>query len=158
MSNWVITPNPMPTTTNTRVDLRELFSLHCVLRYSSVISKYVTPRGSGEEWEKNEMNKGCFIPTHLSIALSQRSVVTSILHYVDLFCHFSAMQMVPMYWSTHALTWVNSSPPISAHIRHWIGSALVQITACRLFGVKPLSKPMLGSLLIEPFEQTSVKF
>ena len=28
-------------------------------------------------------------------------------------------------------------------MRHWIGAALVQIMACRLFGAKPLSKPML---------------
>ena len=29
-------------------------------------------------------------------------------------------------------------------MRQWIGSALVQITACRLFGAKPLSETMLG--------------
>ena len=37
---------------------------------------------------------------------------------------------------------VNTSPPNTAYMR--IGSALVQIMACRLFGAKPLSKPMLG--------------
>ena len=31
-----------------------------------------------------------------------------------------------------------------AYLRQWIGSALVQIMTCRLFGAKPLSKPMLG--------------
>ena len=30
------------------------------------------------------------------------------------------------------------------HIHQWIKSALLQIMACRLFGAKPLSKPMLG--------------
>ena len=39
--------------------------------------------------------------------------------------------------------WFNSSPPSAAYMRHWIGSALVQIMACRLFGAKPLFKPML---------------
>ena len=39
---------------------------------------------------------------------------------------------------------INSSPPNAAHMRQWIASALVQIMACRLFGAKPLSKPMLG--------------
>ena len=29
-------------------------------------------------------------------------------------------------------------------MRQWIWSALVQMMACRLFGAKPLSKPMLG--------------
>ena len=38
----------------------------------------------------------------------------------------------------------NSSPPGAAYMRQWIGSALVQIMACRLFGAKPLSNPMLG--------------
>ena len=41
------------------------------------------------------------------------------------------------------ITRVNSSPPSAAYMRHWTGSALVQIMACRLFGAKPLSKPML---------------
>ena len=38
---------------------------------------------------------------------------------------------------------INSSPPSAAYIRQWIGSALVQIIACPLFGAKPLSKPKL---------------
>ena len=37
---------------------------------------------------------------------------------------------------------VNSSPPSAAYMRQWIGSALVHIMACRLFGTKPLSKPL----------------
>ena len=35
---------------------------------------------------------------------------------------------------------VNSSPPSATYMRHWIGTTLVQIMACRLFGAKPLSK------------------
>ena len=34
--------------------------------------------------------------------------------------------------------------PSAAYMRQWIGSALVQIMACRLVGAKPLSKPILG--------------
>ena len=37
---------------------------------------------------------------------------------------------------------VNSSPPSTAYMRQWIGSALLQIMALRLFGAKPLSEPM----------------
>ena len=37
---------------------------------------------------------------------------------------------------------INSSAPSAAYMRQWIGSALVHIMACRLFGAKPLSKPM----------------
>ena len=42
---------------------------------------------------------------------------------------------------------VNSSSPI---VRQWIGFALVQIMACRLFGAKPLSKPLLGYCQLGP--------
>ena len=38
---------------------------------------------------------------------------------------------------------VNSSPPSAAYMPQPTGSALFQIIACRLFGVKPLPKPML---------------
>ena len=39
---------------------------------------------------------------------------------------------------------IDSSPLSAAYMRQWTGSALVQIMACPLFGVKPLSKPTLG--------------
>ena len=39
---------------------------------------------------------------------------------------------------------VNSPPPSAAFMCQWIRSALVKIMACRLFGAKPLSKPVLG--------------
>ena len=45
---------------------------------------------------------------------------------------------------------VNSSPPSAACMRQLIGSALVQIMACRPFGAKPLSKPMLSYCQLEP--------
>ena len=43
-------------------------------------------------------------------------------------------------------------------MRQRIGLPLVQIMACRLFGAKPLSKPMLGYCQLDSWEQTSVKF
>ena len=45
---------------------------------------------------------------------------------------------------------INSSPPSAAYMHPWIGSELVQIMACRLFGAKPLSEAMLGLLLTWP--------
>ena len=41
------------------------------------------------------------------------------------------------------LVFINSLRPSDAYIRHWTGSSMVQIMACRLFGAKPLSEPML---------------
>ena len=44
----------------------------------------------------------------------------------------------------------NSFSHSAAYMRHWTGSVLVQIMACRLFGAKPLSKPMLGCCQLDP--------
>ena len=44
----------------------------------------------------------------------------------------------------------NSSPPSAAYMHQWIRSALVKIKACRLFGTKPLSKPMLDYCQLDP--------
>ena len=46
--------------------------------------------------------------------------------------------------------YINSSPPSAAYMRQWIGSALVQIMACRPFGAKPLSKQMLDYYQLDP--------
>ena len=52
----------------------------------------------------------------------------------------------------------DSSPPSAAYMRQGIGSALVQIMACRQFGAKPLSKPLLDYYQLDPWEQSSGKF
>ena len=43
-------------------------------------------------------------------------------------------------------------PPSTAYMGQWIGSALAQITACRLLGDKPLSEPILE------YSHISIKF
>ena len=45
----------------------------------------------------------------------------------------------------YTIDWINTSPPSAAYTCQWIGSALVHIMACRLFGAKTLSKPLLRS-------------
>ena len=49
------------------------------------------------------------------------------------------------------ICFLNSSPPSAAYMRQWIGSAMFQIMACRLFGAKSLSKPMLGYCQLDEF-------
>ena len=44
----------------------------------------------------------------------------------------------------------NPSSHSVEYMRQWIGSALFQIMACRLFGAKPLSKLALGFCQLEP--------
>ena len=44
-----------------------------------------------------------------------------------------------------------------AYMRHWTGSWLVRIMACRLFDTKLLSKLMMNSHQLHPKEQSSMK-
>ena len=59
-----------------------------------------------------------------------------------------------------SLLTINSSPLRLTYMCQWIGSALVQIIACHIFGAKPLSQPMLGfcqlGTIRNPSEQTKV--
>ena len=51
-------------------------------------------------------------------------------------------------WKWRSSKGLNSSLPRAAYMCHWNGSALAQIMACCLFGVKPLPEPTLGLLSI----------
>ena len=52
-----------------------------------------------------------------------------------------------MEFTRWRMTHLTHLPPSAACMRQWIGSALAEIMACRLFGAKPLSKPMLACQL-----------
>ena len=52
---------------------------------------------------------------------------------------------------------IESSPPSPGCMRQWMGSTLIHIMACRLFGATALTKPMLGYCQLNPWEHTSVK-
>ena len=47
------------------------------------------------------------------------------------------------YIECYHIVWIKLISLSAAYMRQWIGSALAQIMACRLFGTKALSKPML---------------
>ena len=53
---------------------------------------------------------------------------------------------------------VNSLRPSATYMRRWTGTSLVQGMACRLFGTKPLPKPMLACCQLDTWEQISAKF
>ena len=63
------------------------------------------------------------------------------------FCRFSWMTnpMVTIFWRLN-----HPPPPCAAYMPQWIGSALVQIMACRIFGTKLLSKPLMGCCQLDP--------
>ena len=54
---------------------------------------------------------------------------------------------LPKYLLSRVCTTINgnSSPHCAAYMRRWIGSALLQIMVCRLFGTKPLSEQTFRS-------------
>ena len=83
--------------------------------------------------------------------------MVSLLTYgVMILCVINCARLLSYIDMTFTLT-INSSPPSAAFMHQWIGSALVQIMACRLFGAKPVSKPMLCYCQLDPWEQTLVK-
>ena len=53
--------------------------------------------------------------------------------------HYGVRIFIIFWWDDM----INSSLHNAPYVRQWIGSALIQIMACCLFGAKPLSKPML---------------
>ena len=54
--------------------------------------------------------------------------------------------------------WVNSLRLSDAYMHQYNIQTLVQIMACRLFGAKPLSEPMLPYCQLDAKEHTSVTF
>ena len=58
----------------------------------------------------------------------------------------------------YASVFLLSRSPSSAYMRRRTGSPLVQAMSCRLFGNKPLHKPMLTYCQLDPCVQTSVVF
>ena len=76
---------------------------------------------------------------------------------LSLWVPFANIQHCIGEWG-HVDGFINSSPPSGVYMRQWIGSALVQIMAWRLFSTKPLSKPVLGYCQLDSKEQTAVKF
>ena len=53
---------------------------------------------------------------------------------------------------------IQLSPHNATCVRQWVGLALVQMVACRLFSATPLFEPILGYRRLDHREQTSVKF
>ena len=71
-----------------------------------------------------------------------------VLHH----CHCSVYSEWGLlkYATQLGVLFINSSLRSTAYICQWIRSAVVHIMACRLFGAKPLSQPILGYCKLEP--------
>ena len=83
--------------------------------------------------------------------LYTREFFPTNLRYVRWFMAFVATKNLQhMYNLDWYSSFINSCPPCAAYMRQWIGSALVQTIACRLFGIKPLFQPMLSNYQLDP--------
>ena len=96
------------------------------------------------------------LPVHAGLEFGHASLNSSPFPYSDLLSCFRAFPAKLFIRLNHSL--INSSPPSAAYMRQWTGPSLVQIMACRLFGVKPLPDPMLVYRQLDSCEQVSVKF
>ena len=81
-----------------------------------------------------------FLHWTLSTAYSWKRMFVYVSFHSSLFLSCSWQYAITGSGSGRAF---HSSPPSAAYMRLWIGSALVQIMACRLFGAKSLSEPLL---------------
>ena len=85
-----------------------------------------------------------------SIDFTQSYVFLSCFLFEPLFfqkCFVDQMALLEMtiYFRIHSILRVNLYPPCATHLHHWTGTSLDWILASRLFGTKPLSKPMMTS-------------
>ena len=85
-------------------------------------------------------------------------VLCNLKHIIVAICIASTLEIPEYLGTSRCPLWMISSgylrriskwvipppPPSAAYMRHWIGSALVQVMDCRLFGAIPLHEPMLA--------------
>ena len=67
------------------------------------------------------------------------------------FCHV----VIIWIWTNCTQILVNSLRPSDAYMCQWTRPSLIQIMACRLTGAKPLSEPMMGYCLLDPWGRTN---
>ena len=85
--------------------------------------------------------------------------MVTFAHVTDMICFEKAIVWLDWVYEKYVdQACITSAPPSAAYMRQWTGSSLVQIMACRLFGVKPLPEPMLPYCELDPWEPISVKF
>ena len=72
-----------------------------------------------------------------SIIVKIQSVIVN--DFFSMHCHGPALGTLDQFDS-----WINSFPPSATYMRQWIGSALIQIMACRLFPIILINAGLLS--------------
>ena len=94
---------------------------------------------------------------------NNKSQLQLVLRTWLLSCNFSGEAKNKFASSNSAMVFDNFSQIIihwgrGMHMRQYTMPSLVQIMACRLFGAKPLPKPILPFYQLDPKEHISVEF
>ena len=108
------------------------------------------------QWYCSMLLRNCIHFAAMCYFTLHKTMLIIIYFIASLEYHFPIS--IPWLSNENTNSTFKSSPPSAAYMYLWMGSALVQIMACRLFGAKPLFKPMLVYCQLNPKEQTSVKF
>ena len=109
----------------------------------SILSKFVYCGNS--TWYANFKLKLCTCAqshalgtrTKFQLEILTINVILGIVYFREIILESNAEDEA---YSVHE---INLFPPSAAYMRQWLGPALVQAMACRLFGTKPFPEPML---------------
>ena len=94
----------------------------------------------------------------ISVCRQQKSYCLYSQHHCAPMCGDAVSLWQNFKIIEHALWNINSLRSSYAYMRQQIKPLLVQIMACRLFGAKSFSEPMLEYCRLDPLEQISVKY
>ena len=99
-----------------------------------------------------KVEKWCKIQIYISLTQSSTHRVNQLVSFRRLHLFSDEISILhypgPCSISSKTSYCTLTHLPLVPHI--WIRSALVQTMACRLFGAKPLSEPMLGYYQLDP--------
>ena len=110
-----------------------------------------------EKQSKSEGFDSCDRPSNCTQIGFKSSFVSPCDHKI--WWMTSKNNRIPLLYYVKLCASLNSlTPPSAAYMRQCTGSSLVDVTACRLFGAKPLPQTMLAYCQLGSREYISVKF
>ena len=111
-------------------------------------------------WEVSDYQMEKVSASNVDVEWHKGMVIFFLFHVHSLksWCHISNgwinyFECQLHHWSSN----FNSSNPGAAYMSQWIGAALVQIIACRLFGAKQWCELMQGCCWLHPLEHNLMK-
>ena len=118
--------------------------LNVYTKFQIDISKHVEEK-SGKRGRTNGRTDGRTLPRHNTSRFSNERIKTN-----NNFGQYYNSPNINYSSNIRPLNSFDSSPPGVAYMRQWIGSASVQIMACRRSGAKPLPQPALNYCQLDP--------